>query len=452
MPEQADVVVVGLGPGGEDLAGRLATEGLEVVAIDGGLVGGECPYWGCIPSKMMVRAADLLAESPRAAALAGPSTARPDWSLVAGRVREATSHWDDREAVARLEGKGARFVRGWATVVGERSVAVEGRRFEARRALVLATGAAPWEPPIPGLADVPHWTNRQAVAVDELPPSLTVLGGGAIGLELGQVFARFGVEVAVVEVADRLLAMEEPESSSLVARALGHDGVAVHTGCDVTAAELDHGRPALALADGRRVVADALLVATGRRSDLAALGVGVLGIDEHDRGIPVDGQLRAGPGLWAIGDVTGIGAFTHLSMYQAAIAAADILGHPGPAADYRALPRVTFTDPEIGAVGLTESAAAERGVDVRTGITDLATSARGWIHGGGNDGFVKLVEDAERRVLVGATSAGPCGGEVLGFLALAVQAAVPTDALRHMIYAYPTFHRAIEAALDDLAE
>jgi pyruvate/2-oxoglutarate dehydrogenase complex dihydrolipoamide dehydrogenase (E3) component len=452
MPEQVDVVVVGLGPGGEDLAGRLATEGLDVVAIDGGLVGGECPYWGCIPSKTMVRAADVLADGRRAEALAGPTTVRPDWSRVAARVREVTSDWDDGEAVARLEGKGARFVRGWATVVGERTVAVEDRRFEARRALVLATGAAPWEPPIPGLADVPHWTNRQAVAVAELPGSLTVLGGGAIGLELGQVFARFGVDVAVVEVADRLLAMEEPEAASLVARVLGDDGIAVHTGCAVAAAELDDGRPALALADGRRVVADALLVATGRRPDLAALGVGAVGIDEHGRRVPVDGQLRAGPGLWAIGDVTGIGAFTHVSMYQAAIAAGDILGRPGPDADYRALPRVTFTDPEIGAVGLTESAARNRGLDVRTGITDLAASARGWIYGAGNDGFVKLVEDAERRVLVGATSAGPCGGEVLGFLALAVHAAVPTDSLRHMIYAYPTFHRAIEAALDDLAD
>ncbi|MHB1582354.1 MAG: dihydrolipoyl dehydrogenase family protein [Acidimicrobiales bacterium] len=451
MPEQVDVVVVGLGPGGEDLAGRLATEGLEVVAIDGGLVGGECPYWGCIPSKTMVRAADLLADGRRAGAMAGPTTVRPDWSRVAARVREVTSDWDDGEAVARLEGKGARFVRGWARVVGERTVAVEDRRFEARRALVLATGAAAWEPPIPGLADVPHWTNRQAVAAAELPGSLTVLGGGAIGLELGQVFARFGVDVAVVEVAGRLLAMEEPESSSLIARVLGDDGIAVYTGCAVAAAELDDGRPALALADGRRVVADALLVATGRRPDLAALGVGAVGIDEHGGRIPVDGQLRAGPGLWAIGDVTGIGAFTHLSMYQAAVAAADILGRPGPDADYRALPRVTFTDPEIGAVGLTESAARWRGVDVRTGITDVAASARGWIHGEGNDGFVKLVEDAERRVLVGATSAGPCGGEVLGFLALAVQAAVPTDSLRRMIYAYPTFHRAIEAALDDLA-
>ncbi len=450
MTEWADVVVVGLGPGGEDLAGRLATEGLDVVAIDGGLVGGECPYWGCIPSKMMVRAADLLVEGRRVGDLAGESTVRPDWAPVARRVREATDGWDDQVAVERLEGKGARFVRGWARVVGERRVAVEDREFEARRALVLATGAVAWEPPVPGLAGVPHWTNRQVVAAEELPSSMTVLGGGAIGLELGQVLARFGVQVRVVEVADRLLATEEPESSMLVARVLTTEGVEVHTGVEVISVAADEGRPALVLADGRRVVSEELLVATGRRPDLGALGVGVLGIDEAGRGIPVDGHLRAGRGLWAIGDVTGIGAFTHVSMYQARIATEDILGRPGPAADYRALPRVTFTDPEIGAVGLTQAGAEAQGIRARTGMSEIASSARGWIHDGGNDGFVKVVEDADRGVLVGATSAGPCGGETLGLLSLAVHAAVPTRELRRMIYAYPTFHRAVEAALDDL--
>jgi pyruvate/2-oxoglutarate dehydrogenase complex dihydrolipoamide dehydrogenase (E3) component len=198
------------------------------------------------------------------------------------------------------------------------------------------------------------------------------------------------------------------------------------------------------------VRAERLLVATGRRADLSALAVDTVGLDPTAAAVPTDGQLRAGEGLWAVGDLTGRGAFTHVSMYQAQIAVRDILGQPGPDADYRALPRVTFTDPEIGAVGLTERQARERGLRVRTGLVSLSASTRGWIHGPGGEGFVKLVEDADRGVLVGATSAGPAGGEVLYGLNVAVHAEVPVNRLRHMIYTYPTFHRAIEAALGAL--
>jgi pyruvate/2-oxoglutarate dehydrogenase complex dihydrolipoamide dehydrogenase (E3) component len=450
--EQADVVVVGLGPGGEYVAGTLAEAGLDVVGVEAELVGGECPYWGCVPSKMMIRAGNLLAEAGRVPDLAGDVAVTPDWSRVAGRIRdEATDDWNDQVAADRLTGKGGRLVRGRGRLDGPRRVAVGDRTFAASRGVVLATGTRPRIPPVPGLEGTPYWTNRDAMAAKELPASMLVLGGGAIGVELAQVFARFKCAVTVIEGQDRLLAQEEPEAGELAAKALRADGVTVLTGVRARQVGHDGGEFTVHL-DGHEepLRAERLLVATGRYADLAALAVESVGLDPTAGAVPTDGQMRAGDGLWAVGDVTGRGAFTHVSMYQAEIAVRDILGQPGPDADYRALPRVTFTDPEIGAVGLTERQACERGLRVRTGVVSLASSTRGWIHGPGGEGFVKLVEDADRGVLIGATSAGPAGGEMLYGLNVAVHAEVPVHRLRHMIYTYPTFHRTVEAALGAL--
>jgi len=452
MTERADVVVVGMGPGGEEVAGRLAQAGLDVVGIQQGLVGGECPYWGCIPSKMMLRAASLLAEARRIPGMAGEASVYPDWSPVARRIREeATDDWDDRVAVERFEGKGGRFVRGHGRLMGPQVVDVDGRTFEATKAIVLATGTSPSFPPVPGLSDVPYWTNHDAVEAKELPTSLVVLGGGAVGLELAQAYARFGVEVTVVEALDRVLPLEEPEASEVVTSVFRREGINVYTAARATKVDRDGEQIRIVLHDGRAVVGERLLVATGRRADLRTLGVGSIGLDEDAHGVAVDGHLRAAPGVWAVGDVTGVGAFTHIALYQAAIAVADILGQqPGPA-DYHALPRVTFTDPEVASVGLTEVEATRRGLQVRVGSTQVPRSAHGWIHKADNDGVIKVVEDADAGVLVGATSVGPAGGEVLGLLGLAVHARVPTSVLRAMIYAYPTFYRAVEDALADLA-
>jgi pyruvate/2-oxoglutarate dehydrogenase complex dihydrolipoamide dehydrogenase (E3) component len=447
---QAEVIVVGMGPGGQSLAERLADAGVDVIGVDGGLVGGECPYWGCVPSKMMIRAANALAEARRVPVLAGASTVVPDWALVASRIREeATDDWDDRAAVERFEGKGGRFARGWARIEGPREVRVGDHLLSATRGVVLNPGTHPWTAPVPGLAGLPYWTNHEAIEADVLPESLIVLGGGAIGLELAQVFGRFGVAVTVVEAGPRLLGPEEPESSALVASVFGVEGIGVRTGAQIEQVRYDGGRFTVELAS-EVLRAERLLVATGRRVDLEALGVTSIGVDPGARAIPVDDRLRVGEGVWAIGDVTGKGAFTHVSMYQSDIVYRDLMGLGGPGADYRALPRVTFTDPEIGAVGLTEHQAREQGVDVATGHTDLPESTRGWIHKVGNEGFVKLVADRQAGILVGATSAGPSGGEVLGLLSLAVHARVPVFELAHMLYAYPTFHRAIEAAVADL--
>jgi pyruvate/2-oxoglutarate dehydrogenase complex dihydrolipoamide dehydrogenase (E3) component len=247
-----------------------------------------------------------------------------------------------------------------------------------------------------------------------------------------------------------LVALEEPEAGALLADVFEREAIDVITGAHISSAAKEGDDFVLHIDRKSPVKGERLLVATGRRPELSLIGAASVGIDESARAIPVDSHMRAGDGLWAIGDVTGKGQFTHVSMYQAAICVADILGEESPEAEYRAVPRVTFTDPEIGSVGMTESEARDAGLRVNTGFTKLPSSPRGWIHKVGNDGFIKLVEDSDRGVLVGATSMGPVGGEVLGCLALAVHAEIPTDRLRQMIYAYPTFHRAIEEALHNL--
>jgi len=453
-PEQTDVVVIGLGPGGEYAAGTLAEAGLHVTGVESRLVGGECPYFGCVPSKMMIRAANLVAETRRVPGMAGTSTITPDWSPVALRIREeATDYWNDKVAADRFAGKGGHLVRGHGKITAPGEVTVSGaegtRVFAARKGIVINTGTEPAVPPVEGLAGTPYWTNRDIVQAEQVPGSLIILGGGAIGAELAQVFARFGTAVTVVEALPRLMSFEEPESSALIERVFTAEGIKVCT--DAPAERVSHNGTHFTVHLGMSThTAERLLVATGRRVDLAALGVAAAGLDEKARTIPTDGWMRAADGVWAIGDVTGKGAFTHMSMYQADIAVRDILGKGGEPADYRAVPRVTFTDPEVGSVGLTEEQARAAGLRVRTGSTQVPYSARGWIHKAGNDGYIKVVADADRSVLVGATSVGPWGGEVLSALQVAVRAEVPVATLRNMPYAYPTFHRAIEDALAKL--
>ena len=448
MIEQVDAVVIGMGPGGEDVAGKLAEAGLNVIGVEKELVGGECPYWGCVPSKMMIRGADLLAEGRRIPLVSGTSTVNPDWAPIASRIRkEATDSWDDRVAVERFEKQGGHFVRGAGRLDGPGRVTVAGTTYEAARAVVIATGTAPAIPPITGLSDVRYWTNRDAIKVEKLPRSLTVLGGGAIGLELAQVFSRFGVKVTVVEGLGRLLSMEEPEACDVLQQVFKAEGIDVCLGARARSVAQEGETIAVTLSDGRKVVGERLLVATGRRANLKDLGLETLGLDPAAHSIKVDDRLRAGERLWSVGDVTGKGAFTHVAIYQAAIAVSDILGKPGPPADYSALPRVTFTDPEVGAAGITEEAARKQGIRVRTGIQKISSNARGWIHGPGNEGLIKVVEDADRGVLVGATSMGPRGGDLLGIFELAIKMKTPTEELRHLIYAYPTFYRGVGEAV-----
>jgi len=466
-----DVIVLGLGPGGEEVAARLAEAGKSVLAADPHLVGGECPYYGCIPSKMILRGAEMLAEARRINGFAGSATVSPDYTPIARRIRdEATDDWDDTVAVERLEGQGATFARAAGALLGRDEdgklrVDVGGETHRAAT-VVLSTGTAPAVPPIRGLRELqvrgsgPHkliWTNREAVQATTPPSSLVVIGGGAIGCELGQGFSRFGSKVTIVEAAPRILMPEEPEASAVVADVFAREGIDVRQGVGVASVTEAAAGAAVTLEDGSVLEAATVLVAAGRRPNLANIGLETVGLAADARTVDIDETMQVqGPdgaieGLYSVGDITGHGAFTHVSVWQARVLIAHLLGRESLYGGYDGLAWATFTDPEVGRVGMSEQQARDRGLTVRVGSEPMPSSARGWIHGPGNDGLVKIVEDADRGVLVGATVVGPHAGEVLGLLTLAVHAAVPTKTLATMHYAYPTLHRAILDAVRKLA-
>jgi pyruvate/2-oxoglutarate dehydrogenase complex dihydrolipoamide dehydrogenase (E3) component len=451
IPSEVDVIVIGMGIGGEAVAGKIAEAGLAVIGIESDLVGGECPYWGCIPSKMMIRAANLLADARRIEGIAGKAEVTPDWGPVAQRIREqATDTWNDQVAVDRFVDKGGLFIRGRGRLTGQKTVEVDGDTYTARLGVVVAAGTSPAVPPIPGLADVEYWTNREIMQVEELPKSLIVLGSGAIGSELAEVFRRFGVEVSIIEALDRLLPREEPEVGELMAEVFESEGIAVHVGAMATSVAQDGDQIVVTLDNGTEVRGERILVATGRRTNVEGLGLDTVGVELDSPYIDIDDHMQVSDGLWAVGDITGKGLFTHIAAYQAPIATASILGEEHAPADYRAMPRVTFTDPEVGSVGLTEQDARDAGLNIAVATQNVQWTARGWLHATGNEGAIKLVIDADRDVLVGATSVGPHGGEVLSMLTLAVHAEIPVSVLKSMIYAYPSFHRGVEDALGQL--
>ena len=451
IPAEVDVIVIGMGIGGEAVASKVAEAGLQVIGIESDLVGGECPYWGCIPSKMMIRGANLLAEARRIEGVAGKAEVTPDWAPIAQRIRgQATDNWNDQVAVDRYVDKGGFFIRGRGRITAPKTVEVNGATYTARIGVVVAAGTNPAVPPIPGLAEVDYWTNRQAMQVETLPRSLVVLGSGAIGAELAEVFARFGVQVSIIEALDRLMPREEPEVGELMQEVFESEGIAVHVGAMATQVSGDGDEIVVTLDNGTEVRGEKLLVATGRRTNVEGLGLDNVGVELDSPYVPIDDHMQVSDGLWAVGDITGKGLFTHIAAYQAPIAAASILGEEHAPADYRAMPRVTFTDPEVGSVGLTEQEARDAGLNVAVATQNVPWSARGWLHSSGNEGIIKLVVDTDRDVLVGATSVGPHGGEVLGMLTLAVHGELPVSTLTSMIYAYPTFHRGVEDALGQL--
>ena len=446
-----DVIVIGMGVGGEEVAGQCAEAGLNVLGVEKNLAGGECPYWGCIPSKMMVRAATALAEAGRVNELAGSSRTTPDWRPVADRVRDATANWDDTAAVERFEKKGGSFLRGAARLVSPTEIEVAGRRFSAARGIAIASGGAPAVPPIEGIDTVDVWTNREAIEATELPVSAVVLGAGPVGLELAQTFHRFGCEITIVEMGDHALPAEEPENGEAMGKVIEADGMKLFTGISADKFASVDGGVEVSLSDGSSVAAERLLVATGRRSDLESVGVRDAGLEPKGGAIQVDEHCRAAPGIWAVGDVTGRGGFTHVAVYQGRIAAADIIGRDHAPADYTAVPRVTFTDPEVAGVGMTEAEARDRGLKTKPGVAKTSSSTRGWIHGpGAEHGVIKLIADAEAGVLVGGSVMGPPAGEIIGFLGLAIREKIPVANLTQLIYPYPTFVRGLEDALREL--
>jgi pyruvate/2-oxoglutarate dehydrogenase complex dihydrolipoamide dehydrogenase (E3) component len=443
---EADIIILGVGTCGEDLSLRLLAAGVEVIGIESDLIGGECPYWACIPSKVMVRAAEEVRTARRAASMTGKSGVKPNWDPVAERLRWITGGWNDAVAVERYRQRGGTMIKGRGRLIGPRTVAVGDLTCTARRGIVIATGSRPFIPPIAGIGNVDFWTTHDVMKMDALPGSIIILGGGNAGCELGQVLARFGVEVTIVQSRDRLMVREEPEVSETVEAAFRDEGIKVCTGVRAERIERRGGSIAVSLADGAEINGERLLVATGRVADLNGLGVESVGLDPKARKIEVDDRMRAAKGIWAMGDITGKSLQTHVAEYQSAVIAAQILGQDHPPARYDAVPRGIFTDPEVGAVGMTEVQAADAGMDTAVAFKRLPMTFRGLIDGV-ERGFIKLVADRSTGVLVGATAVGPRGTDMLGMLNLAVHARIPVAELKTMIYAFPSYYSAIGEAL-----
>jgi pyruvate/2-oxoglutarate dehydrogenase complex dihydrolipoamide dehydrogenase (E3) component len=450
LPEDFDVVCLGGGVAGEAIAGGLQGSGLTLAVVERELVGGECPYWGCIPSKTLLRSGETLTEADRARDLAAT---RVEWELDFPKISKRTL-WmardlDDTRPAAALVATGAKLIRGEGKLIDRNTVEVGGERLIARRGVVIANGSTAAIPPIPGLQAINYWTNRHAAVPRELPISLVVLGGGAIGVELGQAFARFGAKVNVVEAGPRFLGLEEPEASAALIPHLEADGITLMAGDPCVGVETAPAGVLVRLKSGFTIEAERLLVATGRRANFEAWQDS--GVSKTERGwLKVDpATLEAAPGIYGAGDVTGIGGFTHLAYYHGQVVARRLRGEDARA-DHTAVPRVTFTDPEVASVGVSEATARASGIDVVVAAADTAETARGYIHDF-HGGMMKLVGDKKRGVLIGATLVSPRAGEILGELVLAVKVGTPLRVLADVIHPFPAFNRVLGASLSELA-
>jgi pyruvate/2-oxoglutarate dehydrogenase complex dihydrolipoamide dehydrogenase (E3) component len=455
MSHEFDVVCLGGGVAGEAIASGLEGSGLTLAVVERELVGGECPYWGCVPSKTLLRSGETLSEAERARLLAA---SRVQWTVdfpkVQKRVRWMARDLDDSRPAAALEATGAKLFRGEGKLVDPYTVAVGGEPLVARRAVVIANGSTALIPAIRGLETVDFWTNRQAVIPSELPPSLAILGAGAIGVELGQAFARLGSKVTLIESGPKFLGQEEPEVGAALRPHLEADGITLVIGDPCVAVERQSAGASRAavviqLKSGTRVSAQRLLVATGRRANSEAWHQ--TGIAQTERGwLSVDpATLEARPGIFGAGDVTGLGGFTHLAYYHGQVVARRLRGMDARA-DHTAVPRVTFTDPEVASVGLSEATARTRGIDVIVASTDPGETARGYIHDF-HGGALKLIGDRDRGVLIGATLVTPRAGEIVGELVLAIKLGIPLRALADVLHPFPAFNRVLGASLDELA-
>ncbi|MGZ8600364.1 MAG: dihydrolipoyl dehydrogenase family protein [Actinomycetota bacterium] len=448
MSDEFDVIVIGAGPPGENAAGRAVDGGLSAAIVEERLVGGECSFYGCIPSKTMIRPGDVLAAARRVPGAAQAITGSIDVEAALAQRDYMTSDWSDRTQTPWLDEKGIELVRGHGRLAGERVVEVEtdagARRLVARRAVVLANGTTPAMPPIEGLADADAWDNRDATAAKTIPPRLVVLGGGPIGAELAQAFRRLGSrEVVVIEGGPRLLGREEPFAGEEVRASFEAEGIRVLTGEKAVAVRrAGDGEVTVTLDGGETAVGDELLVAVGRRPNTTDAGLETVGLDPRAR-LEVDDRLRvrgvAGDWLYAVGDVNGLALLTHMGKYQGRLAGDAIAGKDvRDLADAGAVPRVTFTDPQVAAVGPTEAEARDAGVRVRAvryGTGDVAGS---YTRGNGIAGTSQLLVDEDRRVIVGATFTGPDVQELVHAATIAIVGEVGLDRLWHAVPAFPT--------------
>ncbi|HEV2924190.1 MAG TPA: NAD(P)/FAD-dependent oxidoreductase [Solirubrobacteraceae bacterium] len=438
MPSQYDVIIIGSGPAGGAAASRLAAQHLRVALIERELVGGECAYWACVPSKTLLRPTAARAEAGRVAGLDRP---RQDWARVAAYRDYMIRYLDDTTQIEDYRDEGVEVYKGDGRITGPREVQVGDRALSTER-IIIATGSDPAIPPIDGLAEAGYWTNRQATTLKQLPESIVVLGGGPVGVELGQFLARFDVKVALVQGEDRLIPREEPAVGELVAAALEADGIDLHLAAKAESVTRREGVCHVKLSTGRELQGAELLVATGRRARVHDIGLESVGIEPSARGVEVDERCRAADGVWAIGDVTGVMQFTHVGMYQGRIAAQDIAGED-VRASYHAIPRVVFSDPEIAAVGMTAAQAREKGIELASSRIRLREAiTRPWTYEQDPRGELGLLADRQRQVLVGAWAVAPLAGEWIHQAALAIKTEVPLAVLRDTVAQFPTFSEA----------
>jgi dihydrolipoamide dehydrogenase len=447
MADSFDAIVIGMGPGGEVVASRLLDAGRRIAVVERELIGGECGYWACVPSKTLLRPPETRAE---AAGARGVGTPTLDWPATAAWRDEMTRHLDDAKQVREYQDRGAEVLRGSARLAGPGRVEVDGRILTAPE-VVLATGSDPVVPQaLEGLDREVVWTNREATQLQEIPERAVVLGGGPVGLELGQFLARYGCQVTLVQSADRLINREDPRVGELVRVALEREGVRVLAGRRVVGASSRGGGPSVELDDGSRITSDVVVVGAGRTPRAAGLGLETVGVEPGRRGVAVDQRCQLTDGLWAVGDVTGVALFTHVAKYQARVVAANLLGGSRVAA-YGGVPRVVFTDPELAAVGLTGAQAREQGHDVVTATVDLAAEiTRPWTYEAEPAGELGLVADRRRRVLLGAWAVAPLAGEWIHQAAMAVRAEIPIDVLLDGVAQFPTWSEGHLVALERL--